>query len=112
MALAGFFCGQSKWEVSMAVGERGSMKWAEAHEIDPKELEELAGFLQEEGEILWWMTHGQPAFERLVGTARLSSQSASKLIQRVLEFESLRLQLLVHPIGVPQIDGVLVEFEH
>lgn len=96
----------------MAVGERGSTKWAHAHTVEPKELEELAGFFEAEGEILYWLTHGTPAIEGVVGAARIGSKAGAKLIERLYAFESLRLRLLVHPIGVPQVDGLLVEFEH
>jgi hypothetical protein len=97
----------------MAGEERGSGKWARAHAIEPKELEELGNFLEAEGEILYWLTHGTPAIEGVLGTVRVEgTKSGGRLIDRLYAFNSLRLRILVHPIGVPQIDGLLVEFEH
>jgi hypothetical protein len=95
----------------MAGEERGSTKWAKAHSIAVEDLEELGRLVSSEGELLYWLTHGTPAIDRVAGAVQLSGkENAGRVIDRMYSLESLRLRLIVHPIGVPVTDGLLVNF--
>ena len=92
--------------------ERGSEKWR--REVLPEaELERLWRSLEEDEaiDLLHWWWRGQPAVDAIAGVVRVSPETAGKVVDKLVNFERLRLNLDVFPYGIPVPREVLIRFE-
>ena len=96
------------------MNERGSAKLLRERVLPQDELDRLWQIIDEEpdAELQWWWERGQPGPDAVGGTVRITSASVGGILQRLTEFERLRVRLDVFPLGIPRPDEFLVRFEH
>lgn len=95
------------------MAERGSDKLMRDGILSSDEIDRLWETLDKDDltQIVDWWIKGQPHPELIVGKVKVKPGQVGEVVDKLLEFEKLRLHLKVFPNGFPFPDEVLIGFE-
>jgi hypothetical protein len=95
-----------------AVAERGSDKFLRARTLPEKELKRLFSVLNDDADIhlVDWLDRGQPTPDAIFGAVTAKLDRAGIVVDKFVQFESLRLRLDLFPYGTPVPDEILIRF--
>ena len=96
-----------------AFAERGSEKFLRARALPEKELKRLFAILNEDAEIrlIDWLDRGQPAPDAIFGAVTAKLDRAGVVVDKLVQFDALRLRLDLFPYGTPVPDEILIRFQ-